>query len=291
MAQIPDGPVVVGVDGSRAGGPALAWAARFAADRKRPLRVVHIYPYPSLAVSVAPESLPPEQEWRPAFERIVDDAVLRAREAAGGPLEVTGHLAEGTPAEVLIEEGDRAGLVVIGSRGHGGFRGLIVGSVSVQVAAHATCPVVVVPPRSGGLADGPVVVGVDGSELSEAAVGFAFEEASFRSAELHAVSAWSVPAGLDLVPLQVDIDRFSEDQDRALAESVAGYQTTYPDVPVRRSVALGSAAQLLLQAGKDAQLIVVGSRGRGGFKGMLLGSVSQSMLFHATCPVAIIKNR
>ncbi|HEY3507276.1 MAG TPA: universal stress protein [Actinocatenispora sp.] len=291
MAQIPDGPVVVGVDGSRAGGPALAWAARFAAERRRPLRVVFVYPYPALAVSVAPESLPPEQEWRPAFERIVDDAVLQARQEAGGPLEVTGHLAEGTPAEVLVEEADRAGLVVVGSRGHGGFRGLVVGSVSVQVAAHATSPVVVVPPRSQARTDGPVVVGVDGSELSGAAIGFAFEEASFRSAELFAVSAWQVPAGLDLVPLDVDIDQFSDDQDRTLAESLAGYAETYPDVSVRRQVSLGSAAQVLLDAAKDAQLVVVGSRGRGGFSGMLLGSVSQSVLHHATCPVAIIKNR
>ncbi|BCJ35229.1 hypothetical protein Athai_27320 [Actinocatenispora thailandica] len=161
----------------------------------------------------------------------------------------------------------------------------------MQVAAHAASPVVVVPPRGEGDGHGPVVVGVDGSELSESAVAFAFEAASFRDAELVAVSAWQVPAGLDLVPMQVNVDQFGDDQDRALAESLAGYQERYPDVRVRRQVSMGSAAQVLLEAAADAQLVVVGSRGRGGFKGLLLGSVSQSVLHNASCPVAIIKDR
>jgi nucleotide-binding universal stress UspA family protein len=291
MTQIPDGPVVVGVDGSPAGGAAIDWAARFAAERNLPLRLIYVFPFPSLAASVAPESLPTESELRPGFERMVSEAADRARKAAGGELVVSGTVIEGVPAEALIDESQRAGLVVLGSRGYGGFRGLLVGSVSVQVAAHAASPVVVVPPRSDGGSTGPVVVGVDGSELSEAAVGFAFEAASFRNAELVAISAWQVPAGLDLVPMQVDVEQFGADQDRALAESLAGYQERYPDVRVRRQVSLGSAAQVLLEAAADAQLIVVGSRGRGGFAGLLLGSVSQSVLHNANCPVAIIKDR
>lgn len=290
MAQIPDGPVVVGVDGSPAGGAAIDWAARFAAERNLPLRLIYVFPFPSLAASVAPESLPNEAELRPGFERMISEAADRARRSAGGELVVTGTVIEGVPAEALIDESQHAGLVVLGSRGYGGFKGLLVGSVSIQVAAHAASPVVVVPPRNGD-GDGPVVVGVDGSELSESAVAFAFEAASFRNAELVAVSAWQVPAGLDLVPMQVDVDQFGNDQDRALAESLAGYQERYPDVRVRRQVTLGSSAQVLLEAAGDAQLIVVGSRGRGGFKGLLLGSVSQSVLHNANCPVAIIKDR
>jgi len=291
MAQIPDGPVLVGVDGSPAGGAAIDWAARFAAERNRALRVVYVFPFPSLAASVAPESLPTEAELRPRSEQIVGEAAQRARRAAGGELAVTSTVIEGVPAEALIDEAQQAGLVVLGSRGYGGFKGLLVGSVTVQVAAHAPAPVVVIPPRGEHDSDGPVVVGVDGSELSSSAVAFAFEEASFRGVELSACSAWQVPAGLDLVPMQVNVDQFGEDQDRALAESLAGFQAQYPDVRVRRQVSLGNAAQVLLEAGANASLIAVGSRGRGGFKGLLLGSVSQSVLHHAGCPVAIIKDR
>jgi nucleotide-binding universal stress UspA family protein len=293
MAQLPEGPVVLGVDGSEAGRPAVEWAARFAATRHRPLRVVYVHPVQALATSVAPGVLPvAPEEWRPAFERLVADVVERARQAGGDDLEVTGYVAEGYPAGVLIDEAAAAGLLVVGSRGLGGFAGLVVGSVGIQVAAHATSPVVIVPGDATPTAtNGPVVVGVDGSELSLAAVGFAFEEASFRGTDLVAVGAWTVPTGLDLAPVQTDVAEFGADADRALAESLAGFQERYPDVTVHRQVTLGSPAQVLLDAAKGAQLLVVGSRGRGGFTGMLLGSVSQTLLHHAEIPVAILKTR
>jgi nucleotide-binding universal stress UspA family protein len=291
MTQLPDGPVVLGVDGSPACRAAIDWAARFATQRGRRLNLVHVQHFSSLSTSASPGVLPlAEPQWRPIGEQLVSAAVEQARAAAGTALEVTGQVTAGYPASVLIEESDQAGALVVGRRGLGGFTRLLVGSVSVQVTAHALCPVIVVPPDAAVAATGPIVVGVDGSDLSRSAVGFGFEEASLRGAELIAVSAWTVPTGLDLVPLDVEINQFSEAQDRALAETLAGYQEQYPDVTVHREVLLGSPAQLLLAAAEHGQLIVVGSRGRGGFTGLLLGSVSQTVLHHAHCPVAILKN-
>lgn len=291
MHVLPEGPVLAGVDGSPAGRPAVIWAARFAAARGRPLRLLYVHPYPMMMAGHAPAVLPmPQAEWQPAVQPIVDDAVAAATEAAGPDLDVRGEISQGFAAGELIGRAAHIGTLVVGSRGLGGFTGLVLGSVGVQTSAHAPCPVVVVPPEPALPAStGPVVIGVDGSELSLAAVAFAFQEAELRDCPLVAVSAWSAPAGMDLAGAPADIEGIGADQDRALSESLAGFQTEHPDVPVHRAARLANAPQLLLEAATDAQLLVVGSRGRGGFKGLLLGSVSQTALQHAGCPVAVIK--
>ncbi|MFC7615699.1 universal stress protein [Actinokineospora soli] len=190
------------------------------------------------------------------------------RAKAVADVDVTGDMPESAPVPALLRQD--ACLVVLGSRGLGGFGGLLLGSTAVQVAAHARCPVVVV----RGERSGDVVVGVDGSAHSVEAIAFAFGEAQRLGAGVVAVTAGSQ----------------EDEAARALAESVAGWAERYPDVPVRRSVVRGHAARALVDAAADAALLVVGSRGAGGFRGMLLGSVSQGVLHHATCPVAIVRS-
>jgi nucleotide-binding universal stress UspA family protein len=195
---------------------------------------------------------------RHAAERVVSEAVDGAR-ATGWGVPVTGELTVGWPAAVLANESRTASLVVLGDRGLGGFTGLLVGSVAVQVAAHAVCPVLV---ARGTAHRGDVLLGVDRSEANETAIGLAFEEAALRRTEA--------------------------DEDRALTEAIAPWQDKYPDVTVHRRLVRGRVRPVLIDATRRARLVVVGSRGRGGFTGLLLGSVSQALLHHADCPVAIV---
>ena len=179
---------------------------------------------------------------------------------------------------------------MLGSRGLGGFRGMFVGSVSAAVCAHGHCPVVVVRGRLPGA--GPVVVGVDGSEAGEAALAFAFEEAACRQVPLVAVHTWvdtSVAETWSALPIDVDWAAVAEDERRLLAERMAGWQEKYPDVQVRQEVVRDRPVRGLLACAKEAQLVVVGSRGRHGFRGTGLGSTSQALLHHGECPVAVVR--
>lgn len=284
-------PVVVGVDGSDQSLAAVRLAVREAAWRRRPLRVVHAFIWPLLHVPLGPPpGGPPEGGLRHEAERIVDGAVAHAREIEPD-VSVTGAVVDGQASVVLLREARDAALVVVGDRGLGGFTGLLLGSVAVQVVSHAPCPVLVA--RGEERADSPVLVGVDGSPLSELPIGFAMEEAAWRRTRVVAVHTWTHPASLgpgDMQPLVHDVDATGEDEARVLAEALAGWREHYPDVPVEERVVRGRPARALLdEAGKGAQLIVVGARGRGEFTGLLLGSVSQAVLHHAPCPVGIVR--
>jgi nucleotide-binding universal stress UspA family protein len=197
----------------------------------------------------------------------------------------------GFAVPVLQAESTRAELVVLGDRGLGGFTGLLIGSVATGLSAHASCPVVVVrgPEPDGAVPrQEPVVVGIDGSPLSEAAVAFAFEAAARRRVPLVAVHAWrDLLVDPTLAPL-VDWDAAEVDEREVLAERLAGWGGTYSDVAVRRLVVRDRPARALVDESRRAQLVVVGSRGRGGFTGLLLGSVSQALVHHAHCPVAVV---
>lgn len=200
-----------------------------------------------------------------------------------GPVEVRPLLISGPATAVLCEHGREADMVVVGSRGRGGIAGTLLGSVSWQVAAHARCPVVVVRGHWGpaaGYVPGPVVVGTDGSAASDAALGFGFEEAALRGAPLLAVCALAdAPGSLGGgLKLQEDVE-----------QAIIGHEKEHPEVAVLRQVTHGGARAALLAAAQDAQLLVVGSRGREGIKGMLLGSVSQALLHHAPCPVMVVR--
>jgi nucleotide-binding universal stress UspA family protein len=187
---------------------------------------------------------------------------------------------------------------VVGNRGHGGFAGMLAGSVATQVAAHARCPVVVVRPGvdSSALAatTHPIVIGIDGVERTQPALEFAFEEAASRGVSLTAVHVWAEPprsGSVEFKPVAYDYDEAHREATRTLAEALAGYQEKYPDVPVFRETTCGlNPAAVLLRASEEAGLIVVGSRGRGGFSGLLLGSVGQALIHHAHCPVAVVRS-
>ncbi|RSM85137.1 universal stress protein [Kibdelosporangium aridum] len=283
-------PIVVGIDGSDSAQQAVRWAAREAAARRAPLRLVHAcvvvsqYTPVSLPKSVSDVLADEGREWlRKASETAAEVAPQ---------VEVSRILEHGDPARALIEESAKAQLVVLGSRGLGGFTGLVVGSVATKVAQRGACPVVVVRGEKTDRTGKPVVVGVDGSPASEAAVAFAYEEAARLQAPLVAVHAWSdmLPASaFAIVPHAIDWPEIQTEELELLCERLAGWQEKYPDVQVDRIVVQDRPARSLLERARDAQLLVVGSRGRGGLAGLLLGSTSQALLHHAPCPVAVVQ--
>jgi nucleotide-binding universal stress UspA family protein len=283
-------PVVVGVDGSAAALDAVRVATREAVARRRPLRVVHAFIWPMLNVPLGPApGGPPDAGLRNQAEQILAEAMAEARKVSA-EVEVTGAVVDGSPAPVLVEESRDAALLVLSSRGLGGFAGLLVGSATIQVSSRAECPVLVV--RGEPRADGPVVVGVDGSDLSGEAIGFAFEAAAQRDTSLVAVHAWLFPSPVgpgDVLPLVYDVDELIAEEERALAESLAGWSERYPQVPVERRLVRGAPARVLVEESASAQLTVVGARGRGALSGLLLGSVSHAVLHHAHSPLAIVR--
>ena len=203
----------------------------------------------------------------------------------------------GSAAGILVAESTYAELVVASHRGHGGFPGLLAGSVATQLVTHARCPVIVVrPQRNGEPAEAPtgapVVVGVDGSVHSEAAVAFAFEEAANRAVPLTTVHIWTEPPRPgqdDFKPVECEPGEARHEAERTLAEAIAGYRDKYPDVAVTSDLVCSLyITETLLQRTGTAGLMVVGARGRGPLSGLLLGSVSQALIHRAHCPVAVI---
>ena len=285
--------VVVGVDGSAPSLAALRWAAGEARLRGRPLHVIHCFVWPSFAAGYG---LIPD-DWfdpRPRVEaqRLMAEWIEQARAMAGGVL-VTGVVVDGPAAPVLIEESREAATVVVGTRGTGGFAGLLLGSVATQVATHAHGPVVVVRPDfDPQTASGQrVVVGVDGSDAADVAAGYAFAIAAERSVELVAVRAWNPPKPpwrIDVRPLVMDVDEIATAEMGLLRSSLARWEAAYPHVRVEQCLVAEHAANALVSASQGAQLLVVGSRGRGGLLGRLLGSVSLRVLHHADCAVAVV---
>jgi nucleotide-binding universal stress UspA family protein len=283
-------PVVVGVDGSSSALDAVRWAAREAARRGTAVRLISAFSWFD-SRHIGDHGL--GGAYRAAMVKSTRDAVsaaaVTAAKAAPG-VEITEHVLDGFPVPRLVEASRHAGLVVIGDRGLGGFTSLLVGSVALGLTARAECPVVVV--RGGRSSDaGPVVVGIDGSRISEAALAFAFEAADAREVPLIAVHAWTdsvIEAAT--VPL-VDWDAVETEERSLLAERLAGWGEKFPDVVVRRVVVRDRPAHALIEQalGAAAQLVVVGSHGRGSAAGLVLGSASHAVLHHSPCPVAVVR--
>ncbi|WP_214366911.1 universal stress protein [Pseudonocardia sp. H11422] len=269
------GPVVVGIDGSEPSMGALAWARDEARRRGRPLTVVHAYGGD-----------------RGAAQKVLDGAVAQAREGADS-IEIRSLLEPGSPASVLLKEAVRAEMIVLGFRGHGGFTGMLLGSTPLQVAHHAGCPVVVIREGARDVAPGPsagrVVLGLDGSPQSERAAALAFEEARYRGVGLTAVRAWLVPDIDTSASPAHEWEQAESDEQRKLAESLAGWQDVFPGVDVIAKTVGGDPAPILIDESAGAELLVAGSHGRGGFGGLMLGSVSHALLHHAHCPVAVAR--
>ncbi|MGV9857565.1 universal stress protein [Gordonia sp. NPDC003425] len=282
--------ILVGVDGSDAALAAVRWAAKAAAAEKSDLKLVGVYD--ASTSDYAPGLIIP-QDVIDAIRQDATDAVHGAAAVAKEVApEVTLHtsIVDGDAARVLLELGKDASMIVVGTRKLGSVKGLFLGSVSTTIAAHHHGRVVVIDGPGG---DGPVVVGVDDSPTSRAAVAEAFRQASFRNVPLVAVHTWT-PLDVDaLHGYGIDPDevtRMSQDAVEALSERLAGYSQDYPDVTVERKVLPEDPAKAVIDAaGDNASLVVVGSRGRGGFRGLLLGSTSQKVLREAQSPVMVVR--
>jgi nucleotide-binding universal stress UspA family protein len=280
--------IVVGVDGSAASTAAVKWAATEAWLRDVELEVLMAYEWrtPGLRFTASGEL---QHAADARATAIVDDAIAEAR-AISPHLTVRGSPLLGYPAPVLLDVARDSALVVVGHRGRGGFGDLLLGSVSSQVATHASCSVAVVRGRAN-TAVGPVVVGVDDSPSAQTALGVAFEEAALRrQSRLEVVTAYAAPLApwTGAPPLAYDADRIEADLKRRLAPQLAGWRDEYPDLAVDHEVVSGGAAAVLVEKSRRAQLIVIGASRRGRLYG-LLGSIGQQLLHHADCPVLVAR--
>lgn len=284
--------IVAAVDGSRSALDAVRWAADEAARRGMSLRLTHAVDIAAIAYGGS-FGLPPD--YFEAMRQAGQGYLAEASAVVHGPhpdLAVTAALVEGSPVPVLEDASKQAALIVLGSRGTGGFTGILTGSTAIATTARAHCPVVVV---RGDQPDPalPVVVGVDGSPTSENALAWAYEEASSRGVGLVAVHGWTEFASENSYAFArqfvVDWDVVQTRQEEQLAERLAGFGEKYPDVTVRRIVEGGRARQLLLDHARGGQLLVVGSRGHAELGGLLLGSTSQALIHHAPCPVLVVR--
>lgn len=290
------GPVVVGVDFSKGSAAALEYAAAVAKRRGLPLELVY---------AVEPQTAPPTylamtmHEIVEEAEGALADEADALREDSPG-LEVTTRFLAQSPTDALVEASRRASMVVLGSRGHGSFEQLLLGSVAWRVTSRAVGPVVLV--RPGELADrvasGPVLVGIDGSESSLNALAFAFAEASSRRTGLVAVNVWALPQpdglaiGRDWPAQAADWQKdMATDAQRILSEALAGSGEQYPDVSVSQVVVHGlNVPQTLLEvaSARSADLIVVGARGTHAFAELVLGAVGVQLSQWADRPVAVV---
>ncbi|GAB2958044.1 universal stress protein [Nonomuraea fastidiosa] len=272
-------PIVVGVDGSTPSHAAVEWAAADARRRRLPLRLVHVC-----------EQRRGSAEGLKYCEGTLEAAADRAR--AAGAQEVVSELLEGNVVEALLGQAVTGDCVVLGSRGVGGFAGLALGSVGLAVAGHAEGPVVVVRAGAETAGHGKIVVGDDGSDTAREALRYAVEQARARDATLLVVYAWSQPMLATYGPQFTDLftDTFDEDRDAA-QERLDIWASEYPDVRFEGSQVRAHPVAALADASASAELVVVGSRGRGGFAAAVLGSVSHGLLHHAVCPVAVVRPR
>lgn len=247
-------PIVVGIDGSPAAEVAIRWAVTEAASQKTPLHLVH-----ATGAGVS------------GSRALVDRAVAQIHDLEPA-IEVDARLEYGAPSTALVMASGQAQLVVIGSRGLGVMVGALVGATGLDLAANARCPVVVVRPDLAGDSGTRVVIGYDGSSASESALDLGLDYARRHDLAVRVVAAQ--PAGTEL-------HRITDAELQDAVHSRGGHDAELIQIT-------GHPAEHLLELSADARLIVLGARGRGGFSGMLIGSISQTVLQHAPCPVAII---
>lgn len=290
--------IVIGVDGSSASRMAVQWAAREAAMRNVTLSLIHVIFAQSWGPAlfgkrpaVAPELNQQQQEvgqkWIADAIEVVEDSLEREARPR-----INSEVLLARPVPTLVDLSEQAQMIVVGCRVQGLLDRVLLGSVSTGLVHHAHCPVAVIPDEAllpSELSQLPVVVGIDGSPASELATAIAFEEASWRGVELVAIHAWS-----DAEVFDIGTSEWSAEQTgavQALAERLAGWQERYPDVDVHRRIVSGDPARHLIEQAEWSQLVVVGSRGRGGFPGMLLGSVSTAVVQAGRAPVIVARSR
>lgn len=297
MAENGTPKVAVGVDGSATAERALGWAASEAARRGWPLHVVHALAMPLvMSVYAGPTRFPPSEEITEQGQRVLSRAEAHVRELEPD-LVVETVLALEEPAKALLRRTGSADLLVAGSRGLGAARSALESSVSVRLAARAECPVVVVPESEASVVTAPrrIVVGVDGSDYSRSALDFALREAArTEGGSVVVVHGWRVPLPFDSGELAQSgwsppndlLDQRSQEMVSDMLALVQDEETRHVGVSVVRLDT--DPADALVDTGATADMIVVGSRGRGSVRGLLLGSVSQGVLHRATVPVTVL---
>ncbi|NAS26004.1 universal stress protein [Herbidospora sp. NEAU-GS84] len=276
--------IVVGVDGSAPSLAAVEYAARDAARRNAALRIVHVWP----PLTVGDNEVHATE--RAHHEGIVAEAQRRAWDCAPD-IEISAQLIRGDVIDRLNQEAMGADEVVIGSRGMGGFAGLILGSVGLALAGHTAGPVVVVR-KSPRHTYGELVVGYDGSEESETALDYAFAEAQRRQARLKLVYAWQPPVlAASAAGYGALIQHWFDEQTTFVRQRLAPWTEKFPTVPVEHVGVCGHPVYVLSEESRTADLVIVGSRGRGVIRSTALGSVGHGLLHRAHCPIAIVTEK
>ncbi|MGN7246329.1 universal stress protein [Janibacter anophelis] len=284
--------VVAALDGSHRDDAVIDWAAAEAAALSAPLHLVHAVDLGTPLSAYGELLTSPEIVDRVEQEstRVVTEARARV-EAARPGLAVTTALPTGSPSGALLAAAEGARVLVVGSARKNRAERIVLGTTSLSVVAHAPCPVVLVPENASTSGDGRVVVGIDGSEHSRLAFRHALDAAALRGRTVTTVTSWNVEVENGVVVTEPGSPEWEavDARYRAMAErTIAEDRDAHPDIAVEVQVRHGRAADSLVEVAEGADLLLVGSRGRGGFRGMLLGSVSQRVLALATCPVAVL---
>lgn len=287
-------PILVGIDGSVSSLQALDWAINEAKDKQCGLQLLSAYSAPIFATIGLDAGYATidldiiKNNTENMLNKVVADTAKTG-------VTVTALVKPGDPNSLLIEHSDNAQLVVLGSRGRGGFVGRLLGNVSGTLPAHASCPTVVVPnlaKRDWEEVQQKIVVGVDGSQAANCAVDFAVSQALQKKLPLELVCV--LPACTALftwLPATLDVAKFTDDVTKKLDTYCEQLRLLFPELEIFYKVCEGGSAQVLVEESAGAQLLVLGSRGQGGFSEMLLGSTANTVLHHTKCPIVVVPNK
>lgn len=284
--------IIVGVDGSNESLEAARWAARRAQEANTPLEVICAYALPSYTAASMDSGFAAidDESIKDSAQLVVDNTIAELKSL---PIEISGRVIPGDPTGILVELSSQAELMVVGTRGGGGFADRLLGATSSALPAYSACPVAVIPkaPKdSSFLPVQKIVIGIDGSKRSRSSLRVAIREAEIWDAQLTAVEAVpmaSAVGALSWLPAAVDRDSILKDVRKELKE-ICAQESAGSEIKIRAHALDGNAAALLTEFSTAVDLVVVGTRGRGGFAGVLMGSTSQSVLAHAACPVLVV---